>query len=104
MTILLRMPRDSAPRVSQWPSAKRLPASMSRPLDQGDRVFWAVERRVAGVVLQSWRHDAVPKHLPVAFVVVTEQARGEVVAAPVPLAAAGVDPHLHQGFSSQPRP
>jgi hypothetical protein len=54
-------------------------------------VLWAVERHPADVVLLLWRHDAVAQHLPVTLLVLTEQTRGEVGAASVPLAEAGVD-------------
>jgi hypothetical protein len=58
-------------------------------------VLRAVERRAAGVVLLLWRHDAVAEHLPVTLLVLAEQAGGEVGAASVPLAEAGVDLRFH---------
>src|SRR5579859_5242029 len=71
---------------------KRSSAVMSGHLD---RVFRAVDHGQAGLAFGVWRHGAVAEHLPVAFLVVAEQARGEVVTAAVPLAAFGVYLHLH---------
>ena len=51
----------------------------------------AVERRTAGIVPLLRRHDTVPQHFAVTLFVITEQDRGEVIAAPVPLAERGVD-------------
>src|SRR5258708_39139464 len=61
-----------------------------------DRVFGAVRNGEPCVVLPARRHGAVAEGLPVALVVVAEQAGGEVVAAAVPLAALGVDLDFHR--------
>jgi hypothetical protein len=68
---------------------------MSPPLDELDRVLGTVRRRQAGVLLLAGRDGALAQHLPVALVVVTEKAGRKVVTAAVPLAAPGVNPHLH---------
>ena len=52
--------------------------------------------REAGVVLLAGRDGAVAQDLPVALVVRAEQVVREVVAAAMPLAAAGIDVHLHR--------
>jgi hypothetical protein len=63
------------------------------PLGDLDRAFRAVRRRQAGVMLLALGHDPVAHDLPVAFFVVAEQGRREIVAAAVALAAPGVDLH-----------
>jgi hypothetical protein len=68
---------------------------MSPLLEELDRVFWTVESRQASVVLLVRRHRAVAENLPVALVVVSEQAGGEVVAATVSLAELGINLHFH---------
>src|SRR5271169_4071188 len=68
---------------------------MSPLLEKLDCAFGTVQDRQACVVLLVRRHGAVVEDLPVAFVVVPEQAGGEVVAAAVPLAEIGIDLHFH---------
>src|SRR5580704_5355608 len=68
---------------------------MSPLLEKLDCVFRTVQDRQACSVLLVRRHGAVVENLPVAFVVVSEQAGGEVVAAAVPLAEIGIDLHFH---------
>jgi hypothetical protein len=67
-----------------------------------DRAFGTVGRGPARVTLVARRHDAVAEYRPVALVVLAEQAGGEVIAAAVPLAAGGIDVHLHGGFTHIP--
>ena len=86
MTISLRVPADPRSRLRQLPSAKRSSLAMSEPLDELDRLLGTVQHGKAGVVLLARRHGAVAQDLPVALVVLTEQARSKVVAATVPLA------------------
>jgi hypothetical protein len=62
---------------------------MSHLLEKLDRAFGTVGRREARVVLLARRHGAIAEDLPVALVVVAEDAGGEVIAAAVPLAALG---------------
>jgi hypothetical protein len=68
---------------------------MSALLEELDRVFGTVQNRQACVLLLIRRHGAVAEDLPVALVVISEQARGEVVAAAVPLAELGIDLYFH---------
>jgi hypothetical protein len=68
---------------------------MSCLLEELDCVFGTVELGQARVAGLARRDGPVAEDLPVAFVVVAEQARGEVVAAAVSLAALGVDLHFH---------
>jgi hypothetical protein len=68
---------------------------MSSLLKELDRVFGTVESRQACVVLRVRRHGAVAEDLPIALVVISEQAGGQVVAAAVPLAEPGIDLHFH---------
>src|SRR5260370_40451240 len=67
-------------------------------------MFGAVERRPAGVLLLVRWHGAVTQDRPVALVVITEQAGGEVVAAPVPLAPLRIDLYLHRVAPVWPGP
>ena len=53
-------------------------------------------------MLVARRHDAVAEYRPVALVILAEQAGGEVIAAAMPLAAGGIDVHLHGGFTHIP--
>jgi hypothetical protein len=68
---------------------------MSPLLDELDRVFWTVQDRQACVLLLIRRHGTVAEDLPVALVVISEQAWGEVVAASVSLAELGIDLYFH---------
>ena len=65
------------------------------PLGEGDRPLRAVGHREVGFVVLAWRDEAIAEDRPVSFVVVAEQARGDVVAAAVALAAPGVDLYFH---------
>src|ERR1700722_1261016 len=69
--------------------------AMSALLGQFDRLLGAVEHGQARVVLRLMRHGAVAEDLPVALVVVTEQAGGEVVTAAMPLTELGIDSQFH---------
>jgi hypothetical protein len=69
--------------------------AISALLEELDSTLGTVERRPASILLLARRYGAVAKDHPVTFVVVAEQARGEVVAAAVPLAAFGADLQLH---------
>jgi hypothetical protein len=68
---------------------------MSCPLGKGDRPLGAIGHREVCFVVLAWRDEAIAEDPPVPFVVVAEQARGDVIAAAVPLAAPGVDLYLH---------
>jgi hypothetical protein len=83
-------------RFSQCCWAKRSSTAKSRPFDQADRVFWAVELRASRVVRLLCRHDAIAQYLPVTFLVITEQAGSEVVTASVSLAEADIDLQFHR--------
>src|SRR5215469_15820889 len=93
--ISLRVPAGSSSPVSREPGVKRSSAAMSALLDELDRVLGAVQNGQAGVALRFLRHDAVAEDLPVALVVIPEQAGGQVIAAAVPLAEPGIDLYLH---------
>src|SRR5690348_8745613 len=71
---------------------KRSSAVMSGHLD---RVLGAVDHRQAGLAFGVRRHGAVPEDLPVPLFVVAEQARREVVASAVALAAFRIYLYLH---------
>jgi hypothetical protein len=68
---------------------------MSALLEKLDRVFGTVCDRQASVLLLVRRHGAVAQDPPVALVVFPEQARGEIVAAAVPLAELGIYLDFH---------
>src|SRR6516162_8400446 len=76
--VLTRFPGAGAEAVIGGHS--RLPADL-------DRVLGAVGGGQPRLVFRAGRHHAVAEHLPLARVAITEQARGKVVAAAVPLAA-----------------
>src|SRR5437773_129489 len=93
--ISLRVPRGWSARASRKSWAKRSPAVMSRLLADLDRTLGTVGHRQPCLVFLVRRHDAVAEDRSVAFVVLAEQTRGQVVAAAVFLAAPGVDLHFH---------
>src|SRR5690242_3652786 len=75
---------------------------MSRPLKDLDRALGTVGLRQTCLALLARRHGAVAQEPAVAFLVLAEQVRDEVVAAPVPLAALRADLHLHRVVPSAP--
>src|ERR1700728_5491858 len=93
--ISLRVPSGSSPAVSRKSWVKRSSTLMSLFLQHADRAFRAVGRGQPCFLFLAGRNGPVAEDLPVALVVLTEQVRGQVVAAAMPLAAVGLDLQFH---------
>src|ERR1700733_9151557 len=95
VTISLRVPSGTSSGRSLKSRANRSSTVMSGLLEEFDRAFRAVGNRETSLALLVGRDYAVTEDRAQAFLVVTEQVRGEVVAPAVPLADVGVDLQLH---------